>query len=98
MWPGEQGPGDGTPNSSSRCGPPPSSGLSGTLVSARSHGVAGKNRCATEGRATTFSFRSPDGDIHSWSFVGAADVRDEVPDGTIRRILATVRMVDDEAS
>ncbi|MCQ4208223.1 hypothetical protein [Streptomyces longispororuber] len=74
------------------------SGLSGTLVSAESHGVARKNRCATEGRATTFSFKSPDGDILSWSFVGAADVRDEVPDGTIRRIAATVRMVDDEAS
>ncbi|MBO1337256.1 hypothetical protein [Streptomyces sp. VRA16 Mangrove soil] len=74
------------------------SGLTGTLASASSDGVAKKDRCTTEGKATTFSFQNPDGDILSWSFVGPAGVKDEVPDATIRRILATMRLVDTQDS
>jgi hypothetical protein len=43
------------------------------------------------GKATTFAFESADGDFLSWSFFGAADVADEVPEATVREILATVR-------
>ncbi|KPC70586.1 hypothetical protein ACIP29_22735 [Streptomyces coelicoflavus] len=67
------------------------SGIEGSLATSRSSGVAKKGKCDVNGKATTFAFKSADGDLVSWSFYGAADVADEVPDSTVREILATLR-------
>ncbi|WP_077799664.1 hypothetical protein [Streptomyces sp. JHA26] len=67
------------------------SGITGSLATSRSAGVAKKGRCDVDGKATTFAFTSADGDLVSWSFVGPARVGDEVPDATVRKIAATVR-------
>ncbi|MFI8950468.1 hypothetical protein ACIGO6_28575 [Streptomyces sp. NPDC053750] len=67
------------------------SGIEGSVATSRSSGVEKKGKCDVNGKATTFAFKSADGDLVSWSFFGAADVGDEVPDTTVRQILATVR-------
>lgn len=70
------------------------SGITGSLATASSAGVEKSKKCATDGKATVFSFLAPSGDIVSWEFFGAKGVSAEVPDATIRRILATVRLHD----
>ncbi|GAA5003625.1 hypothetical protein [Streptomyces hyderabadensis] len=67
------------------------SGIEGSVATSRSSGVAKKGKCDVNGKATTFAFKSADGDFVSWSFFGAAGVTDEVPEATVRKILATVR-------
>ncbi|WP_031033479.1 hypothetical protein [Streptomyces sp. NRRL F-5650] len=67
------------------------SGIKGSLATSRSSGVVKKGKCDVNGKATTFAFKAADGDLVSWSFFGAAGVADEVPDTTVRAILATVR-------
>ncbi|MFJ3025417.1 hypothetical protein ACIPH4_31305 [Streptomyces tendae] len=67
------------------------SGIEGSVATSRSSGVAKKGKCDVNGKATTFAFTSADGDFVSWSFFGAAGVADEVPEATVRKILATVR-------
>lgn len=70
------------------------SGITGSLATARSSGVVKQDKCDSDGKATTFAFKDSDGDFVSWSFVGAAGVSEEVPDATVRKILATVRLVE----
>ncbi|GHI96949.1 hypothetical protein [Streptomyces olivaceus] len=67
------------------------SGIRGSVATSRSSGVAKKDKCDVDGKATTFAFETADGDFASWSFFGAAGVDDEVPETTVREILATVR-------
>ncbi|WP_217169844.1 hypothetical protein [Streptomyces sp. AC512_CC834] len=67
------------------------SGIEGSVAASQSSGVARKGKCDVNGKATTFAFKSADGDFVSWSFFGAAGVGDEVPDTTVQKILATVR-------
>jgi hypothetical protein len=67
------------------------SGITGSLATSRSAGVAKRGKCDVDGKATTFAFKSADGDLVSWSFVGPARVGDEVPDATVRKIAGTVR-------
>ncbi|MFD7567682.1 hypothetical protein ACFV7O_31285 [Streptomyces tendae] len=67
------------------------SGIEGSVATSRSSEVAKKGKCDVNGKATTFAFKSADGDFVSWSFFGAAGVADEVPEATVRKILATVR-------
>ncbi|MET8977225.1 hypothetical protein ABZX85_16550 [Streptomyces sp. NPDC004539] len=67
------------------------SGLTGSVVTARSAGVDKQGKCAYDGKATAFVFRLPGGTLASWTFVGVRDVRDEVADADVRRIMATVR-------
>ncbi|MEU0372550.1 hypothetical protein ABZ070_20220 [Streptomyces sp. NPDC006283] len=71
------------------------SGIEGSVASAFSKGVEPKGRCDTDGKATTFAFKGPDGDILSWTFVGAKGVQEEVADATVRKILRTVRLTGD---
>ncbi|MFJ3824032.1 hypothetical protein [Streptomyces nodosus] len=71
------------------------SGITGSLGSAWSVGVEKTDKCATDGKAWTFAFKDAEGDLVSWSFVGAKGVSDEVPDATVRRIAATVRLHKD---
>ncbi|MFE0822480.1 hypothetical protein ACFW4M_20370 [Streptomyces sp. NPDC058794] len=73
-----------------------SSGIAGSVATSRSSGVEKRDKCDVDGKATTFVFETAGGDLVSWSFYGAADVADEVPDGTVRKILATVRYVPDK--
>ncbi|MFF3286280.1 hypothetical protein [Streptomyces sp. NPDC003023] len=68
------------------------SGIRGSVATASSAGVAPEGKCDSDGKATTFAFKSPKGDILSWTFVGAKGVGEEVPDATVRRILGTVRL------
>ncbi|WP_167343749.1 hypothetical protein [Streptomyces mutabilis] len=72
------------------------SGIAGSVAPSRSSGVEKGSKCDVDGKATTFAFETADGDLASWSFQGAADVDDEVPDGTVRKILATVRYGPDK--
>ncbi|MFD5709449.1 hypothetical protein ACFWHW_03490 [Streptomyces pharetrae] len=70
------------------------SGLTGSLATSSSSGVERRGRCGSDGKATTFAFENPDGDVVSWSFAGADGVGDEVPDTTVRQIARTVRLYD----
>ncbi|MER6026185.1 hypothetical protein [Streptomyces sp. NPDC001851] len=68
------------------------SGLKGTLGTAWSVGVKSSSKCTTDGKAWVFGFKNAAGDLVSWSFFGARNVPAEVPDTTIRKIAATVRL------
>ncbi|MEU3972848.1 hypothetical protein [Streptomyces bacillaris] len=69
------------------------SGLTGSVATATSSGVEVKGRCDFDGRATAFVFQDAKGQLVSWTFVGVRGVTDEVPDQTVRKILATVRLM-----
>ncbi|MFG2886488.1 hypothetical protein ACGFYV_30005 [Streptomyces sp. NPDC048297] len=73
------------------------SGLTGSVATSRSSGVAKKHKCDSDGKATTFAFKDRDGAILSWSFVGAKGVSDEVQDSTVRAIMRTVRVYAEPA-
>nr|WP_308429275.1 hypothetical protein [Streptomyces albiflavescens] len=68
------------------------SGIKGSLATASSSGVQKTKKCASDGKATVFSFKDPSGDIVSWEFFGAKGVSEEVSDATVRKIVATVRL------
>jgi hypothetical protein len=70
------------------------SGVTGSVATSRSFGVAEKGKCDSDGKATTFAFKDLDGDFASWSFVGAAGVGEEVRDATVEQILNTVRLYE----
>jgi hypothetical protein len=68
------------------------SGVEGSVATTYSKGVPKKGKCDTDGKATTFAFKNSAGDYVSWTFHGAKDVKDEVPDTTVQKILSTVRL------
>lgn len=70
------------------------SGLKGSLVSASSSGAEKQDKCDSDGKATVFAFKTPAGRFASWSFHGAKGVKDELPDATVKKILATVRLYE----
>ncbi|GGS12757.1 hypothetical protein GCM10010252_60310 [Streptomyces aureoverticillatus] len=67
------------------------SGITGSLASAESSGVTKREKCDTDGKATVFAFKDAGGEFVSWTFHGAKDVKEEIPDTTVRKILSTVR-------
>ncbi|PPS67627.1 MULTISPECIES: hypothetical protein [Streptomyces] len=72
------------------------SGINGSLGSAWSVGAKQKSqKCSTEGKAWTFAFENSEGDLASWSFFGAKGVSEEVPESTVRKIAATVRLYEE---
>ncbi|MFF1694947.1 hypothetical protein ACFVXC_15135 [Streptomyces sp. NPDC058257] len=71
------------------------SGIKGSLATSSSSGVKSKDKCRTDGKATTFGFRDSKGKLVSWSFFGAKGVSDEVPDATVKKMLSTVREYED---
>jgi hypothetical protein len=71
------------------------SGITGSLATSESSGVEKKDKCDSDGKATTFAFKNSQGDFVSWSFVGAKGVGEEVPDATVKKILSTVRLHKD---
>jgi hypothetical protein len=68
------------------------SGIKGSLGTAWSADVKKTQKCSTDGKAWTFAFKNAQGDLASWSFFGAKGVSDEVPETTIRKIVATIRI------
>ncbi|MFI9172347.1 hypothetical protein [Streptomyces lincolnensis] len=68
------------------------SGLTGSVATSRSSGAVKKDKCDTDGKATTFGFKDARGNFASWSFVGARGVSEEVPDATVEKIMKTVRI------
>ncbi|GGS12763.1 hypothetical protein GCM10010252_60320 [Streptomyces aureoverticillatus] len=68
------------------------SGVKGSIAWGRSTNTPQKGKCASDGKAITFGFKNSEGDFVSWSLYGARDVKEEVPDATIMKILATVRL------
>jgi hypothetical protein len=68
------------------------SGVKGSVASAYSTGVPKKDKCDSDGKATTFAFKNSAGDFVAWTFYGAKGVRDEVPEKTIMKVLSTVRL------
>ncbi|MEV0641434.1 hypothetical protein AB0I77_42225 [Streptomyces sp. NPDC050619] len=68
------------------------SGVKGSVAGAYSTGVTKKDKCDTDGKATTFAFKNSAGDYVAWSFYGVKGVDDEVPEETILKILSTVRL------
>ncbi|MEU6218539.1 hypothetical protein ABZ845_13620 [Streptomyces sp. NPDC047022] len=71
------------------------SGLTGSLGSAWSVGVKKSKKCQTDGKAWTFAFKTPQGDLSSWSFVGVKGASEGVPDATVEEIASTVRLFKD---
>lgn len=68
------------------------SGITGTVATAESSGVAKKGPCDHDGKATVFGFKDAKGDFVSWTFHGVKGVPEEVPDVTVRKVLGTVRL------
>jgi len=68
------------------------SGLTGSVATSQSSGVVRRDKCDSDGKATTFAFTNRAGDFASWSFVGAKGVADEVPQATVEKVLSTVRV------
>ncbi|MCX4976269.1 hypothetical protein [Streptomyces sp. NBC_00620] len=68
------------------------SGIKGSLVTTYSSGVPKKDKCDSDGKATTFAFKNSADDFVSWTFYGAKGVSEEVSDATVQKILGTVRL------
>jgi hypothetical protein len=67
-------------------------GIKGSVASTYSQGVPKKDKCDSDGKATTFAFKNSKGDYVSWTFYGAKGVKGEVPEATVQKILSTVRL------
>ncbi|MFJ8669862.1 hypothetical protein [Streptomyces sp. NPDC093600] len=68
------------------------SGLVGSLSTATAPGIKKRNKCESDGKSIAFSFKNAQGDFSSWVLYGAAGVKEELSDATIRQILSTVRL------
>ncbi|QGV81771.1 hypothetical protein [Streptomyces ficellus] len=68
------------------------SGLTGHVATATALNTKKEGKCDTDGKSTVFSFKNDKGDFVSWVLYANAGVPDEVPDATIQKILATVRL------
>ncbi|MFE9769619.1 hypothetical protein ACFYPC_34735 [Streptomyces sp. NPDC005808] len=68
------------------------SGIKGSVATTYSSGVPKKDKCSSDGKATTFAFKNSADDFVSWTFYGAKGVSEEVPDATVQKILSTVRL------
>lgn len=70
------------------------SGLKGHVATATALGTKHENKCDTDGKAIAFSFKNAKGDFVSWVMYANTGIKDEVPEETIRKILATVRLAE----
>ncbi|MEV6755404.1 hypothetical protein [Streptomyces sp. NPDC051214] len=71
------------------------SGVKGSVATSTTSGVVKQDKCDSDGKATTFSFKNADGEYVAWSLYGAKGVKDEIPDATVQKILSTVRLHGD---
>ncbi|WP_128377027.1 hypothetical protein [Streptomyces cavernae] len=67
-------------------------GVEGSVASSYTTGVVKKDKCDSDGKATTFAFKNSAGDFVSWTFYGAKGVSGEVPESMIKQIMSTVRL------
>ncbi|OON77356.1 hypothetical protein [Streptomyces tsukubensis] len=72
------------------------SGLEGSVTTAESAHTPQHEKCDSDGKAITFAFTNSAGDIVSWNLYGAKGVKDELDDATIRKILSSVRLSEEE--
>ena len=70
------------------------SGLQGSVATAYSENTPQNGKCESEGKAITFAFKNGAGDFVTWNLYGAKGVDDEIPEATVQKILATVRLTD----
>ncbi|MCX4798778.1 MULTISPECIES: hypothetical protein [unclassified Streptomyces] len=70
------------------------SGLTGQVVTATAPNVTKRKKCDSDGKTIAFTFKNKEGDFASWILYAAHNVKDELPDTTIQKILSTVRLVD----
>ncbi|GHC86382.1 hypothetical protein [Streptomyces flavofungini] len=68
------------------------SGIKGSIAWGKSTNTPQRGKCASDGKAITFGFKNSEGEFVSWSLYGARGVKEEIPDATIMKILATVRL------
>ncbi|MFI0233182.1 hypothetical protein [Streptomyces sp. NPDC017086] len=71
------------------------SGLTGSVATSYVAGMPKKDKCDTDGKAVTFAFKNSTGSFVSWTLYGAKGVKDELPDATVQKVLATVRLHGD---
>ncbi|BBC38182.1 hypothetical protein SGFS_094760 [Streptomyces graminofaciens] len=68
------------------------SGIEGSVATSYTSGVKKKDKCDSDGKATTFAFKNSKDDYVSWTLHSAKGVEEEVPDETVDKILSTVRL------
>ncbi|MEV0265812.1 hypothetical protein AB0I49_31375 [Streptomyces sp. NPDC050617] len=66
-------------------------GLTGFWSSAKATGVKKTDKCATDGKVFTVSYKDTAGDLATWVLYTDAGVKDELPDATIKKIMSTLR-------
>lgn len=70
-------------------------GHQGSVITAHSEGAPKKGKCDTEGKAITFAFKNGAGDFVTWNLYGPKGVKEEIPEATVQKILATVRLTEE---
>ncbi len=70
------------------------SGLVGSVATARSENTPQNGKCDSEGKAITFAFENGAGDYVTWNLFGAKGVKEEIPEATVQKILSTVRLTE----
>ncbi|KUF17013.1 hypothetical protein [Streptomyces silvensis] len=68
------------------------SGIEGSIAWGRSQNTPQRGKCASDGKAISFGFKNSAGEFVSWNLYGAKDVKEEIPDTTVMKILDTVRL------
>ncbi|MER7112002.1 hypothetical protein [Streptomyces sp. NPDC000229] len=70
------------------------SGLTGHVATATALNTKKESKCDTDGKSIAFSFKNSKGDFVSWVLYANTGVAGEVPEATIQKILATVRLAE----
>ncbi|MGW0736777.1 hypothetical protein [Streptomyces sp. NPDC002851] len=71
------------------------SGLKGSIAYAESNGVKKQHKCHTEGKAVSFAFKNSVNDYAVFTLFGPKDVKDELSNDTIKKILKSIRLSGD---
>ncbi|MEU5162129.1 hypothetical protein AB0G74_21340 [Streptomyces sp. NPDC020875] len=74
------------------------SGLSGSMSTARATGTKKRHKCETDGKSVAFSFKDARSEIKTFVLYANTGIKDELPDATIQRILGSVRLAGTTAA
>ncbi|KOG63961.1 hypothetical protein ADK38_42100, partial [Streptomyces varsoviensis] len=66
-------------------------GLTGFWSSAKVTGVKKTDKCSSDGKAFTVSYKDTAGDLATWVLYTEVGVKDELSDATIKKIMSTLR-------
>ncbi|MEU7043369.1 hypothetical protein AB0A77_20205 [Streptomyces varsoviensis] len=66
-------------------------GLTGFWSSAKVTGVEKTDKCSSDGKAFTVSYKDTAGDLATWVLYTDVGVKDELSDATIKKIMSTLR-------